>query len=204
MEFEEAKKLVLSRTPKKVLTKDEYYALSDEGFFGNKALTWKSYGEILKSGWKDGICLRSKKGIDRRIQQDYVNRRVEEIPKCIEEWVKQFDVPEEMIVFNQSMPDSELLVQGELLREGELYCFHYSTVKEPMNAALRKRPRDLIGFGEVEEILRQNLVEESYNDLRKLLEEYPESVVEFSAYSIPVGTLAKTGRNTVFWEVRNY
>ena len=45
---------------------------------------------------------------------------------------------------------------------------------------------------------------ESFYDLMGLLKTFPTSVIEFSAYKIPVGNLSDTGRNTVFWEVRNY
>ncbi len=192
---------VMSRNPKRILNKMENYALYEAGLFGNKAMTWNSYEEILQNGWKGGVCMRSKKGIAR--SEVKYNVSLKELPKHIDDW-KWLGIPEEMISFNQSMPDKHLILQGEILREGELFCLYYSTVKKPMNLALKERSGEIIGSEEVREVLMQKLVKESYADLENLLTEFPHSVVEFSAYSIPVGNLADTGRNTVFWEVRNY
>ncbi len=194
---------VMSRNPKKILNKAENYALYEAGLFGNKALTWNSYEEILRSDWKEGICMRSKTGISRNIQRKYFNIPIKEVSRCIEEWISM-GIKKESITFNQSMPDEHLLIQGEILREEKLFCFHYSTVKKPMNLALKEKSWEIIGFGEVEEILRQKLTKGSYTDLEGLLAEFPYSIVEFSAYSIPVGNRANENRNTVFWEVRNY
>ncbi len=191
---------VMSRNPKKILDKAENYALYEAGLFGNKAMTWNSYKEILQSDWKGGVCMRSKKGIAR--SEVKYNVPLKELPKHIEDW-KWLGIPEEMISFNQSMPDEHLILQGEILREGNLFCLLYSTVKKPMNIALKEKSQEIIGF-DAAKVLRRNLAEESYADLENLLTEFPYSVVEFSAYSIPVGNLSHTGRNTVFWEVRNY
>lgn len=199
---------VLSRNPKKILNKAENYALYETGFFGNKALTWNSYNEIIKSGWTGKVCMRSKKGIER--EKTLYNIALEEIQKHIEAWINT-GISEDQISFNQSMPDENLLIQGEVMRKleqnlqvptNELYLL-FSTVKKPMNLALSEESFEISGE-DVKFLLRQNLFPESFDDLEKLLAEFPESVVEFSAYSVPVGNMAHLNRNTIFWEVRNY
>jgi hypothetical protein len=42
----------------------------------------------------------------------------------------------------------------------------------------------------------------SREDLRELLDQYPDSAIEFSCFSVNVGVFPH--RNTLFWEVRNY
>jgi len=191
---------IMGRNPRKVLDKSECYLLYEAGLFGNKALTWNSYNEIMESGWKGGICMRSKKGVARKEVRYDLDLR--EVP-C---QIKQFEnlgIPENMIGFNQSMPNRNLLLQGEIMfYNGGLYLF-YSNVKKPMNLALAEKSF-IAEEDHVKEILFENLTPESQGDLEKLLSNFPTSVVEFSTYSIPVGNMADKNRNTVFWEVRNY
>lgn len=51
-------------------------------------------------------------------------------------------------------------------------------------------------------LLRTVLNEYSYDDVKTLLQEYPDHVVEFSALDRTFGTLP--GRNAVIWECRRY
>ncbi|MFH1325814.1 MAG: hypothetical protein ABIH49_03560 [archaeon] len=197
---EEVIKEILSRKPRKILTKTESYLLYEKGIFGNKALTWNSYDEILKSNWTGKVCIRSKKGISRKDVR--YNLEIDKILEEVEK-LKELGHREEEITFNQSMPDEHLLLQGELMtRENCPYLF-YTTVKKPMNIGLAEESKIAEGH-HANKILKGNLSEESYNELIKLMMDFPESVIEFSTYSIPVGNLAHLNRNTVFWEVRNY
>ncbi len=40
--------------------KKKCYRLYDAGFFGNKALSWNSYQELLQSSWKGDVSIRGK------------------------------------------------------------------------------------------------------------------------------------------------
>ncbi|MEK6898248.1 MAG: hypothetical protein AABX28_02715 [Nanoarchaeota archaeon] len=191
---------VLSRKPPKILSKAENYALYEAGLFGNKALTWNSYEEILKSGWHGGICMRSKKGVARK--EVRYNIPLEDVPKHIEQFNK-IGISEEMISFNQSMPDEHLILQGEVMKYEMEFYLAYTTIKEPMNKALAAETRYAEGFL-AKKLITENVTQESLYEFQKLFGLFPTSVVEFSAYAIPVGTLAHLNRNTVFWEVRNY
>ena len=77
----------------------------------------------------------------------------------------------------------------------------YTKVKKPMNIALKEKEISVNDLKAIM-ILKGNLSSSSYSDLETLLETFPDSVVEFSTYSILVGNIK--GRNTVIWEVRNY
>jgi hypothetical protein len=195
MSDEEIIKIWNSRS---VNTKQQSYLLYLKGILGNKPLTWNSLDEIAKSGWKGLVCIRSKKGIARG-KTEY-NRTYEEAKQIVKQWISE-GIRKEDITFNQSMPDESLVIQGEIMRlSGGLYL-HGSFVKKPMNQALAEKSFDVQGSA-VLYLLNKHLFAQSLVDLYHLLDQFPDNAIEFSTYSIHVGDLP--GRNTVFWEVRNY
>lgn len=198
--FEEAYKLVFSTNPPLILHKREFYPLYEAGFLGNKAKTWNSYKELIESKWKGKVTMRSKKGGDRK--QAKYEVPFEEIQKNIEGW-KKMDIPEEMIVFNQNMPDEELIFQGEaIIKNGKLYLY-YSNLKKQMNVALAEKSEVLEGFW-AEKAMKENCTPESFEEFKRLIVMFPESVIEFSVYSNPIGNQSNLNKNTIFWEVKNY
>ncbi len=191
-------KRVVSRNPRRILDKEECYALYYNGLFGNKALTWDSYEAVMKSGWKSHVCMRFREGGDRKrvVYNVPLNGLDDEIGK-----LEILGVPKHKISFNQSMPDEHLNMQGEVMKSHQGLYLRYSTMKKPMNLALQGE--DLTSTGlRAKHLLEANLWPSSLSDLEALFELYPNSVVEFSAYSVQVGNIP--GRNTVIWEVRNY
>ncbi|MBI2044370.1 hypothetical protein HYT24_03335 [Candidatus Pacearchaeota archaeon] len=198
--FEEAHKIIFSTNPPLILHKREFYPLYEKGFLGNKAKTWNSYKEIIESNWKGKVTMRSKKGGDRK--QAKYGVRLEEIEKNINDW-KKMGISEDMIVFNESMPDEDLIFQGEaILKNGRLYIY-YSTLKKQMNIALAEKSDVLEGFW-AEKAMKENCTNESFEEFKKLITLFPKSVIEFSVYSKPIGNQSHLNKNTIFWEVRNY
>ena len=55
---------------------------------------------------------------------------------------------------------------------------------------------------EVVVLLQTYMDPSSRDDLEMLLEMYPDATVEFSCFDIDIGVYP--GRNTIFWETRNY
>lgn len=210
---------------RQIKIKEECYAFYEEGFFGNKPLTWNSYEKILESGWKGNVCMRSKRGhgVDRR--QTTYNIPIEKVPDEIKKWeAKGF--PRESITFNQSMPDDHLLIQGEYtdwtwsgfidipldskvnIKPQDKHLWYlrqpallYTTIKKPMNLALAEQTLRAWGLNATF-LLKMNMSESSYADLQELINMFPKSTIEFSAYDISVGNIP--GRNTIIWEVRDY
>jgi hypothetical protein len=191
-------KYVLSRTPRTIRDKSECYALYEAGLFGNKARTWDSYTEIIESCWTGRVCMRSKKGIDRT--KVVYNLTLEEAKRELRRW-NVLGINEDQISFNQNMPDKHLLLQGEVKRTEYGLWLRYTTIKKPMNQALKEEDKNCTGLS-AKTRLEQALDPSSYSDLEALLEMFPDSVVEFSTYSVDVGNISR--RNTVFWEVRNF
>jgi hypothetical protein len=182
----------------KIGSKKDYYALYNNGMMGNKPLTWNSYDELLSSSWRNGVSIRSCKGIAR--SQTRFNVPFERIQQEMDD-LKKSGVSYSEMVFNQSMPDDKLLIQGEINRTENGIYLHYSNVKKPMNLALKEEPKHAFGL-KAEMILKNFLFPQSYADLMELFEVFPDSVIEFGAYSTTVGNTP--GRNTIVWEVRNY
>jgi len=192
MNKEELIKKVVSRKPRVIKNKVECYALYWANLFGNKALTWGSYKEIISSDWKGKVCMRGRKNRIKRRKVRY-NISLEKVPSMISQWEKQ-GVPEYHIGFNQSMPDKDLIIQGEvMIYDGEFYL-HYTHIKKPMNQALKEQQLHASGL-KARLLLKDYLSYSSYSDMIELLDTYPENVIEFSTYKVLVGNLKR--RNTV-------
>jgi hypothetical protein len=99
--------------------------------------------------------------------------------------------------------DSMITLQGEVCRtyrglEGTMgYCSGYS-MRAAMAAGLLQ-PRS---GSEVLALLDRWMDPSSQDDLRDLLDLYPEATVEFTCFTIDTGVIP--GRNTLFWECRSY
>ena len=185
----------------RVANKRKFYEMYELGLFGNKPLTWKSRQEILDSGWKGKVCIRaggSRNGM-KRSRVGY-NIPLANLKSKIEQLVQK-GIPESDLFFNQSMPDRNLTFQGELMRGIGGLNLHYTYVKKPMNKALKISSYNTQGL-EAKMLLQKHLSPSSLSDIYCLLDIFPESIIEFSAYRIPVGNIP--GRNTIIWEVRNY
>jgi hypothetical protein len=187
-----------------VENKRVFYELYETGAFGNRALAWNNYDEFTKRSWPGMVCIRAKKGISRRMVR--YNIKPEEVEDVLREF-EESGFSRNDLAFNQSMPDSDLIIQGEVLMGLEGFNLTYTTVKKPMNLSLKEESIYTTGIN-AKLILQDALWHTSFLDLEELLQIYtnvgsePSCVVEFSAYRVAVGNLPN--RNTVFWEVRNY
>lgn len=195
-------KFILKRKPKVIKLKSEYYALynsNKEKYFGNKPLTWRDYEEFSKNNYQGFVSIRSKLGIDRK------NVRYNVPSAKVFETIQEMKLDPKEVSINESMPDDNLTIQGEITRlDGRTGKFglelRYSTLKDKMNIALSKEEFYLAGLNAKLKI-KSVMDEPSYENLNRLLDEFPNSAIEFSSYDISVGNL---GHNTIFWEVRNY
>lgn len=98
------------------------------------------------------------------------------------------------------LPDDYIVVQGEVWEDiGGLYL-NFSTAKIPMRPALKEHGEHRSGLA-AKIYLETLLTSEDYEDIIRLLTDYPGHVVEFGVYGCAVGVLK---RRMVVWEVRNY
>jgi hypothetical protein len=180
---------------KKILLKEDYYLLYNLGLLGNRAVVWNTFDEFLNSR-HSLVCIRSKKvGVNTRY-----NIPRENVESEMKEMMSEGCEPEDF-KFNQSMPDSNLIFQGEIMITPLGLYILYSTLKKPMKQGLNEESLHAFGL-RASMLLEHNLSPSSMADINALLELFPDSIIEFSTYSVSVGDLP--GRNTIIWEVRNY
>lgn len=106
----------------------------------------------------------------------------------------------EGLEFYESPPDTYRRIQGELLRGPGGLHFRYTFVPGPMRLALRQEERNTSGLA-AQHLLQGYTEPACYDWLMELLDTYPDHVVEFTSYTIPVGTLLQPW---LIWEVRYY
>ena len=111
--------------------------------------------------------------------------------------LSEFD--ESFYSISESMPDDELLVQGELC----LAPGYQLTASFQPGLAMRQAMAS--GFETITGLRAKLLLQEmcsdaSFNELIEMLEY--DAIIEFSTYSRSVGCLPL--RNTIIWEVRRY
>lgn len=103
---------------------------------------------------------------------------------------------------NETMPDHQLLIQGEFQQSTLTIYLNYSRIKGiPNQQAMSSRPSEHAWGIKARRILQHFLDPVSYDNVDRLMDLFPDAVVEFSTFRVSVGDL---GWNTVFWEVRGY
>ena len=168
----------------RVENKVQMYEMLKAGKFGNTARNWGSYRELVESGYRGLVGVRSL------------------VPGGAFRAYTPFDqVKDEAAVYSEMQKDEGILLQGEVYRSVEgLYLFA-SKAKTHMRAALKEAGKHYwlsSALAEIQTVMWPT----DYDCIHWLLTEYYDSVVEFSVYDIAVGTVPN--RNTIIWEVRNY
>lgn len=178
-----------------VKDKTQMYEMLRAGLFGNTLRTWDTEEAYLASGYRGRTSLRCKQpGVTFRhgLSHDEV---LVAYHQCFEGCN-----PSEF-VFCESAPDWAVTIQGEVQRGWEGLTLTGSHDKSNNREAMRNKPFQLYGL--VAQITLQEFMDPaSYDDVMELLELYPDHVVEFSTFSVSLGSIP--GRNTVIWEVRLY
>ncbi|MBD3404679.1 MAG: hypothetical protein GF411_00920 [Candidatus Lokiarchaeota archaeon] len=176
----------------KITSKNQMYRMSDKGLFGNRFRSWDSWKEVVDSGFRGLLSVRSFEIWNPiRIYEKsfhYVSGRMET------------DLKGRKLKFYEATPVESRVIQGELMElPGGLY-FRHTFAKRPMREAFEIQ--DLIATGVNALMVLKNHVDPvSFDELRELLDKYPGCVVEFTEFKIPVGVFNRT---MVVWEVRHY
>lgn len=97
-------------------------------------------------------------------------------------------------------PDHRILLQGELMRSNLGLVLNWNTEKNLRMPEAMGRAQTYTQL-QAKFLLLQSMDENDYERLMDLLDEFPDSVVEFAAYEITVMGLST---RLVVWEVRNY
>lgn len=179
-----------------ITNKRRMYKLLMAGKLGNFAQVWGSLDEALSSGYTGIFSIRSLETSNpiRRYHVPYeeLQATYDAIPA---------DRKSAGMTFCQAPPDDKRTIQGELMRDvGGLYFF-YSTLPLVMRDALDQDGKHARGL-QAKMLLQHYLEPVDYDMLMDLLDEYPDHVIEFSAFTVPVGVMPH--RRTIIWEIRKY
>jgi hypothetical protein len=166
--------------------------------FGNRAPSWDTLSEYLKSGYRGGLVHIRNRVAGGPTWYDVEPGAVEPLAQRI---VARGIASWEQLYFSGMAPTRRTSLQGEAMETETGLYLYYSRVPKPMRASLLEGGRDARGIV-ARELLRYYMDSSSYDGLRVLFDRYPEHVVEFSCYSVNWGTLPN--RNTIIWEVRKY
>lgn len=181
-----------------VKSKAEMYPLYEAGKFGNKLESWSSVDEYLSSGSPKSVGLRYKGQTGGLWFQSYL--KPTEVRAVADRWLTE-GAKESLIVVSEAAPDEYIIAQGEVCRYLWGLELRYSTVKTAMRKALATEQHHARGL-RAKMLLESWMSPGSLNDLNELLDTYPDAVIEFSTFSIELGSCPH--RNTLIWEVRNY
>lgn len=187
-------------------TKRENYELYHRGYYGNHLKFWSCLEDFfidLDTGiWnpKVPVALRTVHSPGIKLPNYCSVTETDEVLNLATRWMKDFGIKSDQIVLNEIGPDREIVLQGEIMRSERHYDLHFSTMKTMMRSALRYAPQHACGLAALKRV-ETTMDTSSFENLQRLFDEFPEGIIEFSTYSIPVGVL---NLNTVFWEVRNY
>ena len=190
-------------TPK---NKKENYKLYHLGVYGNHLLFWESLDsfykdvELKKYDITKPIALRTKTTPGIILPNYCTQTKVEDIESIVTDWTKNYNIEYKDIVLNEIGPDDYILIQGEVCRSINHYDLQYTRAKKIMREALAVENIHAKGLKALC-MLKTHMDAASYDNLQRLLDLFPEGIIEFSTYSKCVGHL---NLNTVFWEVRNY
>jgi hypothetical protein len=178
-------------------SKTEFYERFLRGEFGNRPRHLGMWDDLKKSGYRGRVTIRDMvPGGPCFYGVDVTDLLAGKLPVgCTDLRGKRF---------NEAMPDDKLLLQGNVW-----YCWSgplrldYSCEpgighREAVNQPYVRHAEGLLAHS----LLRTHLDPSSYDDLRGLLDDYDDAIIEFSAYSVDVGICSN--RKSIFWEIRNY
>lgn len=176
----------------RITNKQIMYRLLMAGRFGNYVRAWNSLEEIAAAGYSGHVSIRSNQ-ISNPVRLYHVP--FADLPAAIAA------LPDNQsrhgLRFSESPPDHLRTIQGEY----DGYSLTFSFAPLPMRLAFAQECHHATGLTS-RILLRRYLTAGDFDWLDSLLEDFPGSTVEFSAFSAPVGTTP--GSQCIFWEVRHY
>jgi hypothetical protein len=179
----------------KITSKAQFFDMWEAGLLGNRPHLWRSVDDAYNSGFPQiGIREIGKAG----------GGRAQIVPRCLlHETATQWKLAGCRFIMDSTAPNERTILCGEVCRThsglgGLLAERSFCSMREAQKGGLL-RPVT----GSVILALTQRYMDpSSREDLNALLELYPDAAVEFSCFTVNTGIIS--GRNTIFWEVRDY
>lgn len=210
----------------KIRSKAEFFRLWEAGVLGNRPPLFRTVEAAIDSGLpRIGFRELGKAGGGA---WELVSS-----PFDVQVVAKKWERAGKKFIMDGSVPNDHSTMQGEV-RRGEWGLESYLCVREhieyqlsqgipcwiehlqrwgtatgkcypglpPMRETMKRGWHCHRGYLETKVLLDRYLDPSSRDDLDALLELYPDATIELTAFDIDTGVIP--GRNTIFWEVRDY
>lgn len=105
-------------------------------------------------------------------------------------------------IMDDGAPNELTTLLGEVVRTERGMVGYLARVALPMRQALTPEYARQYSYLETRLLLERYMDPSSRDDLDAIFELFPDAAVEFACFSVNVGIFP--GRNTLFWETRNY
>jgi len=182
----------------KIRSKAEFFRLWRAGVLGNRTLLWDTiakarayYPPVQKFGFRE--IGKAGGGAWELVERD----------EGILTFVKWRSLRRKFVI-DGSVPNDHSTMQGEVCRtERGLESFlAVGYALPPMRRSIAAGMHRSYSYVQTLVLLEKYMDPSSRDDLDALLELYPDATIEFTCFDIDVGVFP--GRNTIFWEVRDY
>jgi hypothetical protein len=187
---------------KRVDSKAEFFRLSQNFEFGNRLRqwNWQEFLSLLNNGGAPPAVSVRNTGVPGQMKmQRYRMPPCEAYEHC--QGLIRAGYAVDSLLLDESAPDDCVTLQCEVMNSSRFIELRYALNAHGMGMRQAYEIMSHAWGSRALTILRRHLDASSQDNLFRILEEYGDSCVELSAYSIPVGVL---GWNTIFWEVRNF
>ncbi len=176
--------------------KQDFYRLYRKLQLGNttRNFSWEDY---VRSEFNGGV------GVRNTIPGSPLMRYELDRPAALaygQELMDRHGLRPDQLIVSELAPDNNLTLQAETLRTPKYLYARYSQIPGLRMRTAMENARHIEGLAAVE-LIRTHMDAPSWDFFNDVLDEYPDSVVEFTCYDRPVGVFRW---NTLFWEVRNY
>lgn len=194
-----------------IRNKQQFFEMWEAGLLGNRTRLWRD--PLTAWYWGRDANLSSETMPDNLPEIGFRELRKpgtvgagawEKVPwHRVLETAERWRTAGRQFIMDDGAPDDKRTLQGEICRtfrglEGYLEVGGGLPMRPAMAAGLMKHRT----YVETRMLLERYMDPSSREDLDALLELYPDAAIEFSCFTVNVGIFP--GRNTLFWETRNY
>jgi hypothetical protein len=192
-----------------IQSKRKFYELWEAGVLGNRTKIFHTLEEAFADGApKIGFREIGKTGGGAWILITMKDTDVHGDRALFEHRVKivfdNWKMLGRTFIMDNAVPNDKSTMQGEICRtyRGLESFLAVGRGLPPMRITMAQGLHQARGGAATNVLLDRYMDASSRDDLRDLLDLYPDSAIEFTCFSVNVGNLR--ARNTIFWEVRNY
>lgn len=181
-----------------IRTKREFYQLWEAGCLGNRTQIFHDL-ETAIAATPDGMI--GFREVGRAGGGKWQRSVTHDDAKQIHfEWLHEG----RKFIMDDGVPNWRSTMQGEINRGVEgLYGFiAVGYALPPMRVSIAQGLHTHYHRVQVRALMQRYMDPSSQDDVDAILDLYPDATIEFTCFDVGVGNIP--GRNTMFWEVRNY